>query len=84
MSERVPVGIVTVSDSASQRVYKDRGGPEIEGYLGATLATPWRAERRLIPDELPLIAASLIALADGIRCPLILVTGGTGPAARDA
>ena len=83
VSEPVPVGIVTVSDRASRGVYEDRGGPAIEGYLGATLATPWRAERRLIPDERPLIAVTLIALADKVRCPLILVTGGTGPAARD-
>jgi molybdopterin adenylyltransferase len=79
----VPVGIVTVSDRVSRGVYEDRGGPEIEDYLEAALTTPWRAERRLVPDERRLIAATLIALAEEVRCPLILVTGGTGPAARD-
>jgi molybdopterin adenylyltransferase len=83
MSEAVPIGVVTVSDRASRGVYEDRGGPAIEDYLAAVLATPWRAERRLVPDERPLIAATLIALADDIRCPLILLTGGTGPAPRD-
>ena len=36
-----------------------------------------------MPDERPAIEAALIALADGARCPLILTTGGTGPAPRD-
>jgi molybdopterin adenylyltransferase len=43
----------------------------------------WRPERRLVPDQRPAIEAALIALADGARCPLILTTGGTGPAPRD-
>ena len=36
-----------------------------------------------MPDERPAIEAALIALADVARCPLILTTGGTGPAPRD-
>jgi molybdopterin adenylyltransferase len=36
-----------------------------------------------VPDERPAIEAALIALADVARCPLILTTGGTGPAPRD-
>lgn len=83
LSESVPIGVVTVSDRASRGAYDDRGGPAIVDYLSAALATPWRPERRLIPDERPLISAALVTLADELRCPLILVTGGTGPAARD-
>jgi molybdopterin adenylyltransferase len=83
MIEPVPIGIVIVSDRASRGVYEDRGGPAIEAYLNEVLTTPWHAEKRLIPDEQPLIAANLIALADEVACPLILVTGGTGPAKRD-
>ena len=83
MSEAVPIGVVTVSDRASRGVYEDRGGPAIEEYLFSVLATPWRAERRLVEDERSLIAVTLIALAEQVGCPLILVTGGTGPAARD-
>jgi molybdopterin adenylyltransferase len=78
-----PIGIVIVSDRASRGVYEDRGGPAIREYLSAALTTPWRAEYRLVPDERPEIAACLRALADDARCPLILVSGGTGPALRD-
>jgi molybdopterin adenylyltransferase len=77
------LGIVTVSDRASQGVYEDRGGPAIAAYLDRVLATPFRRETRLIPDERSTIAATLRELADAHRCALILVTGGTGPAPRD-
>jgi len=79
----VPIGVVTISDRASAGLYEDKGGPGIEAALGAILSTPWRAVRRLTPDERPAIEAALIELADVARCSLILTTGGTGPAARD-
>jgi molybdopterin adenylyltransferase len=79
----VPIGVVTISDRASRGVYEDKGGPGIEAALNELLATAWRPERRLVPDERPVIEATLIALADDLRCPLILTTGGTGPAVRD-
>lgn len=79
----IPIGIVIVSDRASRGVYEDRGGPAIREYLAAALTTPWRAEYRLVPDEREGIAACLRSLADEVRCPLVLVSGGTGPAPRD-
>ena len=79
----IPIGVVTISDRALRGVYEDKGGPGIEAALKELLATPWRPERRLAPDERPAIEAALIALADAARCPLILTTGGTGPAPRD-
>jgi molybdopterin adenylyltransferase len=79
----VPIGVVTVSDRASAGVYEDKGGPGIEAALAAILTTPWRAVRRLVPDERREIAAALIALADEQQCSLILTTGGTGPSPRD-
>ena len=79
----IPIGVVTISDRASRGVYEDKGGPGIEAALKDLLATPWRPERRVVPDERPAIEAALIALADEARCPLILTTGGTGPAPRD-
>jgi molybdopterin adenylyltransferase len=79
----IPIGVVTVSDRASRGVYEDKGGPGIEAALADLMASPWRPERRLVPDERPAIEAALIALADVARCPLILTTGGTGPAPRD-
>jgi molybdopterin adenylyltransferase len=79
----IPIGVVTVSDRASAGVYEDKGGPGIEAALAAILSTPWRPVRRVIPDEPAAIEAALIELADVERCPLILTTGGTGPALRD-
>jgi molybdopterin adenylyltransferase len=79
----IPIGVVTVSDRASQGLYEDKGGPGIEAALAAILATPWRPERRLVPDERPAIEAALRDLADVAGCSLILTTGGTGPAPRD-
>lgn len=77
------IGVVTVSDRASRGEYEDRGGPAIEAALARILASPWTPERRIVPDEQPLIEAALRELADDVRCPLIVTTGGTGPAPRD-
>jgi len=81
--EPIPIGVVTVSDRASQGLYEDKGGPGIEAALAAILSTPWRPARRLVPDERPAIEAALCELADSEKCSLILTTGGTGPAPRD-
>jgi molybdopterin adenylyltransferase len=47
------------------------------------MASPWRLETRLIPDEQTLIEHTLIELCDVVGCHLVLTTGGTGPALRD-
>ncbi len=77
------IGIVTVSDRASRGDYVDEGGPAIEAYLREVLTSPWAAVPRLIPDEQPVIEATLRALADDEGCCLVVTTGGTGPARRD-
>jgi molybdopterin adenylyltransferase len=79
----IPIGVLTISDRASQGVYEDKGGPGIEAALKDLLASPWRPVRRLVPDERAAIEGALIALADHERCSLILTTGGTGPSPRD-
>jgi len=77
------IGLVSVSDRASSGVYDDKGLPSLEEWLGTALASAWRAEKRLIPDEQPVIERTLIELADVAGCDLVLTTGGTGPAPRD-
>ena len=77
------IGLVSVSDRASSGVYDDKGLPSLEAWLGTAIATPWRSEKRLIPDEQPVIERTLIELADVVGCDLVLTTGGTGPAPRD-
>lgn len=77
------IGILVASDRASRGEYQDRGGPAIEAYLGAVLASPWEPIYRLVPDDRVRIAATLRNLADTLGAAMILTTGGTGPAMRD-
>ena len=76
------IGVVTVSDRASRGEYEDKGGPAIVAELQRMLSTPHQAERRVIPDEQPVIETTLRELRDA-GCHLIVTTGGTGPAPRD-
>ena len=77
------IGILTVSDRASQGVYEDRGGPAIRDWLTRALTSPWEVVARIIPDEQAEIEDALCELADAQQCSLIVTTGGTGPALRD-
>jgi molybdopterin adenylyltransferase len=79
----VRIGIVTVSDRASQGVYEDLGGPAIRQCLTEFLSCPWEPVPRLIPDERPQIEQTLKELCDRENCCLVVTTGGTGPARRD-
>jgi molybdopterin adenylyltransferase len=79
---RAKIGILTVSDRATQGIYEDRSGPAIEAALRDYLATPCDYARRLVPDEIPQIVEAIRALA-AEGCALICTTGGTGPAPRD-
>ena len=76
------VGIVTVSDRASQGVYEDRSGPAIRDWLKLALTCPWEEHFRLVADDLEQIQETLVSLCDA-GCSLIVTTGGTGPAVRD-
>ena len=77
------VGLVSISDRASAGVYTDQGIPGLMEWFAAALASPWRTETRLIPDEQPGIERTLRELVDEVGCHLVLTTGGTGPAPRD-
>ena len=83
MSDTITIGLVSISDRASDGSYEDQGIPALTEWLGRALRSPWRAESRLIPDERALIERTLRELADEAGCALILTTGGTGPAPRD-
>lgn len=83
MSQRIAIGIVTISDRASQGVYADLGGPAIQAWFSAALKTPFEPVVRLIADEQPLIEATIIELCDVQGCCLVVTTGGTGPSPRD-
>ena len=76
------IGVVTVSDRASQGVYEDQSGPAIEQALRDYLATDCVFDKRVIADERELIGATIRELAEA-GCCLICTTGGTGPSPRD-
>jgi molybdopterin adenylyltransferase len=77
---QILVGILTISDRASQGLYDDLGGPALkqaaEGY-------GWKiSAETLVPDERRDIQRAIREqVAQG--CQLILTTGGTGVASRD-
>lgn len=83
MNDELLIGLVSISDRASSGVYADQGIPALHDWFSAALASPWRMETRLIPDEQPAIEQTLIELCDTVGCHLVLTTGGTGPALRD-
>ncbi|TCK01898.1 molybdopterin adenylyltransferase [Volucribacter psittacicida] len=83
MTALLKIGLVSVSDRASQGIYQDQGIPELETWLASALTTPFEVEKRLIADEQQQIEQTLCELVDTHHCHLVLTTGGTGPAKRD-
>jgi molybdopterin adenylyltransferase len=77
------VGLVSISDRASQGVYEDKGIPALQTWLGEALGSPWQSVTRLIQDDAATISATLVELVDTVGCDLVLTTGGTGPSRRD-
>jgi molybdenum cofactor synthesis domain-containing protein len=78
---QISVGIITISDKASQRQRDDRGGPTIRERMEASGAGI--AEYLIVPDEQDQISAALSKLVDERALDLVLTTGGTGLAPRD-
>ena len=83
MTALLKIGLVSVSDRASQGVYPDQGIQELKHWLEQALVEPFEVVERLIPDEQPEIERTLCTLVDEEHCHLVLTTGGTGPAKRD-
>ena len=77
---QIQVGIISVSDRATQGVYDDAGGPALNeaatGYGWEVLAED------VVPDEIRDIQRALRTQVNK-GCQLILTTGGTGVAPRD-
>lgn len=77
------IGVVNVSDRASQGIYEDIPGKECVKILQQWLSTPFELEYAVVPDEQEQIEAALKRFADDAGCSLIVTTGGTGPDPRD-
>ena len=74
------VGIITISDRASEGVYEDLGGPALKK---AAEGRGWNVQAEaIVPDDQVFIRDAVRSFsAQG--CGLILTTGGTGIAPRD-
>ncbi len=80
---KIKIGILTVSDRASQGIYEDISGKAIEQTLKEYIKNEWQSVYEIVPDEQPIIEASMKKMADELGCSLVVTTGGTGPALRD-
>jgi len=74
------VGVITISDRASEGLYDDLGGPALKR---AAIQYGWQVlAEAIVPDDIARIQDAIRSLsAQG--CGLILTTGGTGAAPRD-
>ena len=82
-NSKAKIGLVSISDRASSGTYQDKGIPSLKEWLAKALLSDYEVVEKLIPDEQPLIEATLKELCDQENCDLILTTGGTGPSRRD-
>ncbi|MDO5045831.1 molybdopterin adenylyltransferase [Campylobacter sp.] len=80
---KVKIGILTLSDRASEGTYEDQSGPAIKSVLDEWITSEKEYIYEVIPDEFELIKERLINMVDNLGCNLVLTTGGTGPAVRD-
>lgn len=79
----IRIGIINISDRASQGIYEDLPGKAIVSTLNEYIISEWEKEYAIVPDEQDVIEKTLIEMADVKKCCLIITCGGTGPAERD-
>lgn len=80
--EGFSVGIITLSDRASQGVYEDKTGPALEEYISKELKTSF-VRREVIADDMDLLEKTLKDFADTQEFDLIITNGSTGVSPRD-
>ncbi len=81
----IKVGIITLSDRASQGLYKDKSGVEIQTMLESFfegVKRPVSFEYELIPDDADQLKEKMNQLVDS-KCDIIVTTGGTGIGPKD-
>lgn len=79
----IQIGVINVSDRASQGIYEDIPGKAVVELLHEYLISEFEVVYRVIPDEQDQLAQAMIQMADSDGVCLIITTGGTGPALRD-
>ncbi|KEA46541.1 molybdopterin adenylyltransferase [Campylobacter mucosalis] len=80
---KAKIGILTLSDRASEGIYEDKSGVAIRECLDEWIVSEREYFYEVIPDEFELIKQRLVFMTDELGCDLVLTTGGTGPALRD-
>lgn len=74
------LAVIVLSDRAAAGTRPDACIPVIAEVLGSDYAI---VHERILPDDAAALQAELIDLADRMRVPLVLTSGGTGIGPRD-
>ena len=83
----ITIGIISISDRASEKIYEDQGIPSVinffDKYFSSDLNKIAIKKSILIPDNLDLIKEKIIEYVDEHKLNVIITTGGTGPSKKD-
>jgi molybdopterin adenylyltransferase len=79
----IKIGVINVSDRASQGIYEDIPGKAVVELLHEYLISEFEVVYQVIPDEQKQLENAMTHMADFEKTCLIITTGGTGPSLRD-
>lgn len=79
----IKIGVINVSDRASQGIYEDIPGKAVVELLHEYLISEFELVYQVIPDEQKQLEQAMTHMADIEKTCLIITTGGTGPSLRD-
>jgi molybdopterin adenylyltransferase len=79
----IKIGVINVSDRASQGIYEDIPGKAVVELLHEYLISEFELVYNVIPDEQKQLEQAMTHMADIEKTCLIITTGGTGPSIRD-
>ena len=79
----INIGVINVSDRASQGIYEDIPGKAVVDLLHEYLISEFELVYQVIPDEQKQLEEAMTHMADIEKTCLIITTGGTGPSLRD-
>lgn len=84
MSEKISVGVLTVSDRCSTGEATDESGANLQSLISSGELFPGTVDQYLcVADDCSLIIKTLISWCEVHKLQLILTTGGTGFSPRD-
>ena len=77
------IGRISLIDPAAAGAKPDKLATEVERVIASVFMEPSQFVTLSVPNDRKQLRAALIRLCDEEKCPLVLTTGGTGPAAGD-